>query len=100
LESGAPFDGIVAASDSQGVGAVRVLLNHGRRIPEEIQITGIDDSPMAEACMVPLTSVTSEMEECGRLAMDMLLKRIAGEPVQPVIINPRLVTRQSTVDKA
>lgn len=96
IQSGRSFDGIVAASDAQACGAFRVLLSHGLRVPDDVRLTGVDNSPMAEACAVPLTSATPEMQKCGSIAAEMLLKCIARQPVEPVTLIPRLVVRASS----
>lgn len=96
LKSGEFFDGIVTEADMQAAGAMRVLLDRGIRVPEGVKITGVDNSPMTEICQVPLTSVTVEMEKCGHLCAEMLLKRIEGEPVESVTVTPRLVVRASS----
>jgi LacI family transcriptional regulator len=96
IAGGRSFDGIVAASDAQASGAFRVLLSHGIRVPQDVKLTGVDNSPLAEACAVPLTSATPEMQQCGRIAAEMLLRSIAGESVEPVTLVPRLVVRASS----
>ncbi len=96
LAAGRPFDGIVAASDAQACGAFKVLLNRGIRVPQEVKLTGVDNSPLAENCAVPLTSATPEMQKCGHMAAKMLLRCIEGKPVEPVTLVPRLVVRASS----
>ncbi len=96
LDSGEKFDGIVCGSDAQALGAIRELRRRGIRVPEDVCITGVDDSPMAAMGDVTLTTATSEMSVCGRLAVETLLKKIAGEAVSPIIVQPTLVVRDST----
>jgi len=90
------FDGLVADSDAQGVGAIRVLTAHGLCVPKDVRVTGVDNSPLADACQVPLTSVTTEMRECGRVAMELLRKKSLGETVKSVVLQPKLVIRASS----
>ena len=96
LERGIRFDGLVAESDAQALGAVRILLQKGLLVPEDVKVTGVDNSPLAEACIVPLTSATAEMEECGRVAVEMLNKKINGQAVKSITIAPKLVVRASS----
>ena len=95
LKSGLPFDGIVAQSDHQALGAIRELLAHGIRVPEQVRVTGVDDSPMCEASPVRLTSVTSESARLGSLVVETMLKKIAGEPVKSIMLEPAMVLRES-----
>jgi LacI family transcriptional regulator len=90
------FDGLVAESDAQALGAVRVLVESGFRVPGDVRVTGVDNSPLADACQVPLTSTTAEMRECGRIAVGMLRKRTHGQPVKSAVVQPRLVIRASS----
>ncbi len=96
IDNGEKFDAIVCEADAQAVGAIRELLRRGIRVPEDVQITGVDDSPLAAVCEVPLTTATSEMFVCGRLAVETLIKKIAGETVSPIVVQPSLVVRAST----
>ncbi len=91
------FDGIVTESDAQAVGAVGVLLRHGLRVPQDVRVTGVDDSPLALASAVPLTSTTTEMDTCGREAVERLVQKINGEDVSSLVIAPRLSIRASTM---
>lgn len=96
LQKKAEFDGIVAQSDAQAVGAIRVLMKHGIRVPEDVRVTGVDDSPLAKTCIVPLTSSTSQIDECGRCAAQSLLRKIEREPVESQILVPTLTIRESS----
>ncbi len=96
LDSGRQFDGIVAESDAQAVGAMRVLLRNGVRVPEDVKITGVDNSALVNACAVPLTSVTSEMYQCGSAAAQLLKRKIEGEAVEATAVQPSLIVRASS----
>jgi len=97
LKSGLEFDGIVCQSDAQAVGTVNELVHCGISIPGRVRITGVDNSPMAENCIVPVTSVSSGMQQAGARAVECLLEKIAGKTVEPVSIEPELVIRQSSL---
>nr|WP_202523413.1 LacI family DNA-binding transcriptional regulator [Kitasatospora sp. SID7827] len=91
------LDAVFAASDSMAIGAIRVLKEHGRRIPEDVAVIGFDDSPIAGHTDPPLTSVHQPLERMGREMTRMLIARINGEPVaRPVVVfEPQLVVRDS-----
>lgn len=96
LDGGGAFDGLVAQSDHQALGAVHELLRRGLRVPEDVRVTGVDDSAMAQACMVPLTSATSEMERVGYSTANLLARAIEGEATESIMIEPRLAIRASS----
>lgn len=96
LKLGLPFDGIVCQSDAQANGAINELVRQGIKVPEDVKVTGIDNSPVAVDCIVPITSVTSEMKRAGLKAVEILLQKIDGRPGKPAIIEPSLFVRSSS----
>lgn len=92
-----PFDGLVCQSDHHAFGAVEVLLAAGRRVPDDVAVIGIDDSPICELSPVPLSSVSQNQTERGRRAVDLLMAVLAGEEPQSLSLTPTLQARQSTV---
>ena len=90
------FDGVVAQSDHQALGVLQELLHRDIKVPDAVRVIGVDDSPLCDASPVPLSSVSQEMTEVGRRAVDLLMKQIAGEPVKSVVVPPRLHIRTST----
>lgn len=97
LGSKVSFDGIVCQSDAQAVSVINELVKRGAKVPKDIRVTGVDDSPVAENCIIPITSVSSGMNEAGLKAVECLLKKMAGEAVEPAFIEPKLVIRESSV---
>lgn len=96
IERGVAFDAVCAQSDTQAIGAMHELLRHGRRCPEDVLITGVDSSPMADYALVPITSVDQRYEERGLLAVQTLGRLIAGKAPEAIRLEPRLVGRLST----
>ena len=95
-ESGVSFDGIVCQSDAQANGAINALIRQGIDVPGQVKVTGVDNSPVAEDCIVPVTSVTSEMRHAGLQAVEVLLQKIEGLPVSCPTIEPSLFIRKSS----
>lgn len=94
-------DAIVAANDLIGIGAISAALNEGLRVPDDIAITGIDDTEIASVYNPPLTSVSLQASERGRLAARLLLERFE-DPTREhrtQTVAPRLAVRQSTVGR-
>ena len=97
VDRGVPFDAIVAASDLIALAAMRVFVNVGLRVPEDVAIVGFDDIPAASLANPPLTTVVQDAGAAGRRLIDTLLARIRGEPTQSVVLPTRLVVRRSSV---
>jgi len=75
------IDGVVAASDAVAAGAMSVLREHGRQIPEDVGVVGFDDSAWALRCNPPLSTVHQPASELGRAASELVLRLIDGEVV-------------------
>jgi DNA-binding LacI/PurR family transcriptional regulator len=91
-----PIDGIVAASDLIAMSALRVLHDRGRTVPGDVRIIGFDDLPLAAQTTPPLTTIRQEIAEGARARVEKLKARIEGQPVQSLVMPPRLVVRQTT----
>ena len=90
-------DAVFAASDPMALGALRVLRDNGRSVPEQVAVIGFDDSATAAHTDPPLTTVHQPVEEMGREMARLLVARIRGEQPDPaaVILPTRLVVRDS-----
>lgn len=97
LDSRCDFDGLVAQSDAQAVGAMMALSDAGIPMSKWPLITGVDNSPIAKYYgLLPITSTTAEMSTCARLTVDAITKKIAGSAVSPQLAEPSLVVRRSS----
>jgi DNA-binding LacI/PurR family transcriptional regulator len=90
-------DAVFAASDMMAAGALGVLREHGKRVPDDVALIGFDDSVIARHTQPALTSVDQPIAEMGREMVRVLLAKIAGEePGDSEIVLPtRLVLRAS-----
>jgi LacI family repressor for deo operon, udp, cdd, tsx, nupC, and nupG len=100
-EPGELFDGRVSAivhtSDVLAVAGLAAARERGIAVPDELSLTGFDDSPLAALGSPPLTSVRIDYAGFGASAAALLLSAIAGEPApayEPA--PPELVVRAST----
>ncbi|MEU9283472.1 LacI family DNA-binding transcriptional regulator [Streptomyces sp. NPDC048275] len=75
LERRPDVDAVFAANDLSASGALRVLRERGRRVPDDVAVIGFDDMlPVAEQTDPPLTTVRQDIEEMGRLMARLLLR--------------------------
>src|SRR5690606_37341768 len=72
---------IFCMNDEMAIGAMQTFKNQGLKIPEDISVTGFDDIAYAKYSDPSLTTISQPAEEMGKMAMDMLLKVIEGEPL-------------------
>jgi DNA-binding LacI/PurR family transcriptional regulator len=97
LAANPEVDGVFVASDVMAQGALMVLGDHGKRVPDDVAMIGFDDSSAALAGRPPLTTVRQPVEDMAAEMTRMLLARIdqGGNRTTSVIFEPELVIRQS-----
>lgn len=108
LEQGHPVpDGLYIENDIIAAAVIRVLKQHGYRVPEDVSVMGFDDIPMCEMLEPPLSTVRLAKEDLGTVAMDHLHHRILNNQVphrmpglhlMKTLLSTRLVPR-ATVGK-
>lgn len=100
LDSHVAFDAVFAASDCIAVGVIGALRDRGLSVPGEVSIVGFDDIASAAHFNPPLTTVQQDTERGAALLVDNLLRLMAGEKVESVLIDPALVVRASCGSRA
>jgi DNA-binding LacI/PurR family transcriptional regulator len=89
-------EAVFAFDDLSALGFQKAILDEGLRMPEDIALVGCDDIRRGVTAPVPLTTVHQPLTEIGQVAIDVLVKRITGQPVQTRrILKPSLVVRES-----
>jgi LacI family transcriptional regulator len=71
-------DAVICATDRLAFGAIQTIQSHGLRIPEDIAVTGFNDSEFALASNPTITSAHFPVHEMGFRAAEMLIARIEG----------------------
>lgn len=94
-----PFTAVVAYNDQIAVSLLQALEEEGLTCPEDISITGYDNSYLASSCKVPLTTIAHPQEKLGEMAAELLLQLIQNGSVEKdktnIVIEPELVVRDS-----
>ncbi len=90
-------DAVFVANDQMALGALRVLTEAGRRMPEDVALIGFDDLPFALQTTPPLTTVRQPIMQAGALAAEMLMELIdnPASPPKRVVLPAELVIRHS-----
>lgn len=93
----APFTAVAVANDMLCLGAYDALAAAGKRVPQDVSVTGFNDMPFVDRIVPPLTTVRIQHAEMGRRAAALLLDALA-EPAarEEVLLEPELVVRGST----
>jgi len=99
INSGKKIDAIACYNDQIAFGIYEKILDLGMSIPEDISLTGFDDSYYATSCPTKLTSVSHPKELLGELAAKTLLDMIDNPEYSKSlirkIIEPELIIRDS-----
>jgi len=86
-----------AAGDMAAAGLIRRFLEAGLRVPEDIAVVGYDDITQAQYMNPALTTVHQPLYEAGQAAAECIVNQLGKmrEDTQQIILEPRLVVRQS-----
>lgn len=96
LRSGMHVDGVVCGEDITAIGLMKAFKKMGCRIPQDIAITGCDNSPDSRICDPELTTLDNKPELLGGMCASLLQDRIEGkESGSSVAIQPELIVRES-----
>lgn len=89
------IDAVLCGSDRQAVGALQVLLESGRSVPDDVAIVGFDDQRFAATTSPPLTTINQPITEVGAVAARTLAAHLRGEEVSDQTLPTSLVIRSS-----
>jgi LacI family transcriptional regulator len=92
-----PPTAIFAGNDMQAMGVYKALYLRNILVPERMSVIGFDDIPFTAIVSPSLTSVRQPLFDMGRVATTMLVRLIAGEPLDSprIELATTLITRES-----
>jgi DNA-binding LacI/PurR family transcriptional regulator len=94
-ESDVPPDAVLALNDSMALGVMEVLARKDIRVPEDVVVTGFDDSEAAGHA--GLSSVHVPMRDIGYEAANLAIRRIDQDNYNPtcITVNTSLHLRET-----
>lgn len=95
LALGNRVDAVICANDEVAAGMVRAAAVYGLRVPDDVIVTGWDDTAMAARMHPPLTTVRQPTHELGARAASLLFEGIEGRPPASVVLRTSVVLRES-----
>ena len=96
LERAPDLDAVFANSDMMAVGAINVLRESGRRVPQDVAVVGYDDLAIAKFSSPALTTISQNIPLVGQLLAQNLIQNIETGLVTTVTIPAELVIRESS----
>ena len=89
-----PPTAIFASSDVQAIGVLEAAKAAAVTVPEGLSVIGFDN--VEAAGYTGLTTIAQPLEESGALGAGLLLRALAGEPVEDRRLDLEVVERGST----
>lgn len=87
---------LICGNDVLAAGALREAKARGRRIPEDLSVTGFDDIALCEVLEPGLTTVHVPHREMGQTAARCLFAALSGDgPMESQRLSTTIVLRQS-----
>ena len=90
------LDAVVCGGDQLALGALKGLKEAGRRVPDDVAVTGFDDTYLAAYADPPLTSIAVNIDETAEAVTKAVLMALRKEPVASSRVTSSLVIRQSS----
>lgn len=91
------FTAIVCGEDMTAAGAVKGLLHAGLRVPEDVAVTGYNNSEYARICEPQLTTIDNKPELVAMFSVQLLTSLIEKtDAYSSCTIQPELVEGQTT----
>ncbi len=91
-------DAVICENNQIAMGAASAIRKHGMTIPDDIGVITFDDYPLSQLIDPPLTVVDIDVNEMGRQAASILVKKIKNPElhIQSFLTLPTLIIRSST----
>ncbi|MDE7017858.1 MAG: GGDEF domain-containing protein [Lachnospiraceae bacterium] len=102
LEMDMPLpDAVMAANDEMAIGAVMALQDAGYKVPEDILVTGYDNSFLAQLNHPRLTTVKRGEYEAAEMAYKMLVQAVRNEktPMEHTIYGKPIFSQSCGCDR-
>ncbi len=115
LSVGEPPQALLGYNDDLAIGMLMELRRRGIAVPDQVALAGFDDTPLAAAPGIELTTVRQDAPTMARAAVERLIERLGGppDPVRPpaqaepwqvlkrpkgceIRVEPALIVRAST----
>ena len=93
-----PPDMIVCCNDHIAAGAIRAIKSKGLRIPQDVSVSGFDDTIIATTTTPTITSVRVPSYEIGKKAIDELFLKLENNDysIPKIFIDCEVLYREST----
>jgi len=100
LHSGelAKAEAIIAPDAEVAMHVIRFLTDHAIRVPEDVQVIGIGDKPLAKSNHPQISVIDSNLRGHVKMALSIFEERLEGknDKIAAYLCQPQLILREST----
>lgn len=97
ISSNKNFSAIVFGEDITALGGIKKLRELGKSIPDDVAVTGFNNSIFAKCSIPELTTIDNKVETVGSLSVKLLTDLIENNnATSNILIRPELIVRKST----
>ena len=98
LDRGIKLTGVIACDDFIAFGAIKLLMEYGLKVPEDIAVAGFNNVPLSSYFTPTLTSVEINAFSLGSKAFELLYASMNNNytSINRAIIPAKLIIRNST----
>lgn len=93
------LDGIVCANDNIAIGVLKYLSELNINVPQDIQVIGVNDIPVAKSSKPALTTVKIHAEYMGEVSVRRVLELALNKSEHRInyVVHSKLVERETTI---
>ncbi|MFJ5623175.1 LacI family DNA-binding transcriptional regulator [Peribacillus loiseleuriae] len=97
LDNGQSFTAVAASNDLLAAGAMRAIIESGKKVPDDISVIGVDNIELAKIVTPTLTTMNIPKREIGRRLVQQLLDQLHNEKKVETFIEAEvtLIERES-----
>ncbi|WP_022868468.1 LacI family DNA-binding transcriptional regulator [Schaalia vaccimaxillae] len=89
-------EAIQTSNDQLALGAMRLIHERGKSVPQDVRVVGFDDIDGADSYAPPLTTIRQPFDRLGKTAVRLVRSLMDGGQAQDITIDPELVIRASS----
>jgi DNA-binding LacI/PurR family transcriptional regulator len=89
---------VIGFNDEVAVSVLEAFMHAGHLVPQDVSVIGWDNSLVSKLPHIRLTTVSQDPPLIARLAVDRVIARIEGSPIEErdVVLDPTLMVRATT----
>ena len=94
-------DAVISAYDEMAIGVMKSIFEHGKKIPDDIAVIGMDDIRANPYLDVSLSSITSYNEDFCQIVTDILFEKITNtvkSKRRKINVSSELIKREQFVE--